>query len=112
VNDMADQNVFIKFDPEKISITALSLDLQRKRMMELISSIHGKAEALSGSWQGDSAAMYIEKMRGLHVSGEELANALSGFSQDLVSASGIYKAGETGAKQKNETLPTEGIFLI
>ncbi|HWQ79797.1 MAG TPA: WXG100 family type VII secretion target [Anaerovoracaceae bacterium] len=109
---MADQSIFIKFDPEKISNIAFNLDLQKKRMTELINSIQGRAEALEGSWQGDSAALYLEKMRGLHVSGRELANVLSAFSQDLVSASGIYEAGETGAKQKAEALPTDGVFLV
>jgi uncharacterized protein YukE len=67
---------------------------------------------LGGVWQGDSAALYGEKIKVLDANSAELAAKLQVLSQDLAQASGIYKAGEGDAKQKAEGLPTDGVFLV
>lgn len=109
---MADTSVFIKFDPEKIMGVAMNMERQHKRLVQSIANIKKDSENLANSWLGDSSTLYMDKVRELNAEGEEMAKILLAFSQDLASASGIYKAGETQAKQKAESLPTDGVFLV
>lgn len=109
---MADTNMFIKFDPEKIMAVATNLEQQHKRHTGSVSSIIKKSESLMSSWDSDSAKLYKEKAKELKEQGDEIATMLLQFSQDLAKASGVYKAGEAGAKQKAEALPTEGVFRV
>lgn len=109
---MADKNVFIKFDPQKISAVAVNLESQQKRLQKSIANINKKTESLMVSWQSDSATAYIEKERKLYARGEEMAQILLSFSQDLATVSGIYKTGEEQAKKGAESLPVDGVFLV
>ena len=109
---MAETNVFIKFDPEKISAVATTLERQHKRLIESLSNISRRSESLANSWLGDSAELYMDKIIELKTQGDELAKILSALSKDLASASGIYKSGEEQATRKSESLPTDGVFLV
>lgn len=109
---MADKSDFIKFDPEKILEMSVILDRQHKRFTQCTANIKKKADGLKGVWQSDSAGLYAEKMKLLDAQSAELAKKLNAFSQDLATASGIYKKGEADAKHKAEGLPTEGVFLV
>lgn len=103
---------FIKFDPEKIMEVSVKLEQQYKKFTQAVASIKNRSESLVGSWQSDSADIYMEKIKKLDTLSVEVAEILLSFSKDLAKASGVYKAGETGAKQKAEALPTDGVFLV
>lgn len=109
---MAESGLFVKFDPEKISGVATNLEFQHKRLIQNLANIKRKAENLKANWQGDSAELYMKKIKEFDTQGTEMAKIFLAFSQDLASASGIYKTGETQAKQKAEALPTDGVFLV
>ena len=101
---------FIKFDPEKIMDVSTRLEQQHKRLVTCTAAIKRKAESLSGSWQSDSSAEYIAKIKEVDAQSEEAAKILLSLSKDLATASGIYKAGETKAKDEADSLPTSGVF--
>lgn len=103
---------FIKFDPEKIMDVSIKLEQQHKKFTQAVGSIKKRSESLMGSWQSDSADIYMVKKKELDTLSVEVAEILLSFSQDLAKASGVYKAGEAGAKQKAEALPTDGVFLV
>ena len=109
---MADKGVIIKFDPVRIAEVATNLENQHKRFLKSLASAKKKAEGLNGLWQGESADLYLEKMRMMEEQGEEMAKIMLAFSVDLAQTSGIYKTGETNAKLKAESLPTDGVFLV
>jgi WXG100 family type VII secretion target len=109
---MANRSDFIKFDPEKIMEASLNLDRQHKRFLECTANIKRKADSLRGVWQGDSAVLYADKLNELDRISAEITKRFVSFTQDLSSASGIYRKGETDAKRQAEGLPTEGVFLV
>lgn len=109
---MADRTGFIKFNPEKILEVSQNLDRQYKRFVECTANIRKKADSLQGVWQGDSATLYAEKIKALDTISVEIAKQLVSYTDELVSVSGIYKKGETDAKQKAQGLPTEGVFKV
>ncbi len=109
---MVETSVFIKFDPEKILAVAVKLVNQHERLTRSIANIKRKSQNLTASWQGDSSNLYMDKINELSVQGEDMEKVLLAFSQDLMNVSGIYKAGETQAKQEAESLPTDGVFLV
>ena len=101
---------FIKFDPEKILEVSVRLEQQHKKLIQCTAAIKRKSESLLGSWKSDSSAIYIEKTKEVDTQSETAAEILLALSQDLASASGIYKAGEGSAKKEAESLPTSGVF--
>lgn len=103
---------FIKFDPEKIMDISIKLEQQHKRFNLCVSNIQKKSEGLMNNCQSDSLTLYTDKIQELNLKSEEMGKVLLAFSQDLANASGIYKIGETNAKQKSESLPTDGVFLV
>jgi WXG100 family type VII secretion target len=109
---MADNGAFIKFDPERISLVAANLEKQQALFVKSAADIHNKSESLMANWQGSGAAAYGEEERKLYERGGELAKALLTFSQNLATVSGIYKTGESAAKQEAESLPVDGVFLV
>lgn len=112
LGQIANDSEQIKFDPEKLMEASEKLTGQYKRYVQCIASIKRKAENLLGSWQGDSSALYIEKIKELDLQSTETATALQTLASDLAEASGIYKTGEADAKKKAESLPTDGVFLV
>ena len=109
---MADLSVFLKFDPEKIQNAGMNLENRHKRFVQSIERIRKCNNSLQASWKGDSADEYIKKVNDLDMLVEDLEVKLLQLSQDLAAASGVYKAGETQATQRVESLPTDGIFKI
>ena len=109
---MADRTDFIKFDPEKILEVSQTLDRQHKRFVECTTNIKRKADSLRGVWQGDSATLYAEKLKELDAITLEIAKKFVSYTEELRTVSGIYKKGETDAKQKAQGLPTEGVFKV
>jgi|LSQX01.3.fsa_nt_gb WXG100 family type VII secretion target len=105
-------SVFIKFDPEKIQDVANKLGNSSKDVSFGILGMKQQAMNLSTYWVSDSAAMYLEQANSLFDKAEEMCEMLQEFEQDLREVSGIYKTGETQAKNKSEALPTEGVFLV
>jgi len=102
----------IKFDPEKILEVSQNLENLNRRFGECTSAIKSRADSLKGVWQSDTATLYDERMKELDTKSNEMASDLKALSQDLASASGIYKKGEADAKAEAETLPTDGVFLV
>ncbi len=109
---MANRSDFIKFDPEKILEASLTLDRLHKRFTECTTNIKKKADSLRGVWQSDSAALYAEKISDLDAISIDISKRFVSYTQELASASGIYKKGETDAKQEAQELPTQGVFKI
>jgi len=103
---------FIKFDAGEIMKVSVKIEQQYKKFTQAAESIKKRFDSLMGSWQGDSAEVYRTKIKELDVQSAEMAEALISFSQDLAKVSGVYKAGEAGAKQNAEALPTDGVFLV
>jgi len=108
---MANEGVFIQFDPEKILEASQTLESLHKRFVQGAANIKSKADSLKSVWQSDSATLYAEKMEGLHQRSEELAVRLQSLSRDLAQASGIYRKGEADSTTEAQGLPTEGVFL-
>lgn len=108
----ASRQDFIKFDPEKIMAVSDKLEQQHKRFTQTAASISKHAERLMASWQGDSAEAYIAKIKELDTQSIEIAGELLVLSKSLAQASGIYKTGESDAKQETESLPVDGVFLV
>ena len=102
---------FIKFDPEKIMEVSTRLDQQHKRLIQCSNAIKKKSENLLGSWRSDSSDVYIGKIKELDAQSEVAAKILLTLSQDLATASGVYKTGEADAKKLAESLPTSGVFF-
>lgn len=109
---MESRSGFIKFDPEKILEMSVVLDRQHKLFTQYSTNIKKKADSLKSIWQSDSATLYAEKIEALDTKSIEIGKRLLSLSQDLANASGIYRKGETGAKQEAERLPTDGVFLV
>lgn len=109
---MAEQGLFVKFNPEKISLVAAKLESQHKRLLQSLANIRKYASNLKNDWQGDSADLYIQEITTLQDQGEELATFLLSFSYDLAKVAGVYVAGEGQAKKKAEALPTDGVFRV
>lgn len=109
---MAETGVFIKFDPEKLAEISVKLEQYYKQFIQHTESIRKKSEAMIGIWQGDSANLYISKVKELDAQRNESADVLLSFSRKLAEASGIYKTGETDAKIIAESLPTDGVFRV
>ena len=103
---------FIKFEPEKILNVSINLEHQHKKLVQCASSIKKEAGTLTASWRGDSSVSYDKKINKLDSESEEMARILLSLSNNLATASGIYKTGEASAKKQTETLPTEGVFLV
>ena len=103
---------FIKFDPEKIMEVSVKLSQQYNKFVQCTSTINGASEGLATSWLGSSSVLYNKKMKELGSESEAAAKILLSLSEDLATASGIYKTGESNAKQANEALPTDGVFLV
>jgi WXG100 family type VII secretion target len=109
---MADTGIFIKFDPERIMEVSEQLARQHKRFIQCSANIKKKSEKLTGSWQSDSATLFMGKIRDIDTQSAEMAKLLLEFSQKLASVSGIYREGEAGATREAEALPTSGVFLV
>ena len=101
---------FIKFDPEKIMEVSERLRQQHKRLTTCAGNIKRKAESLQGSWQSDSYAEYIKKIKEADEQSGEAAKILLALSQVLASASGLYKTGATKVNDKASSLPISGVF--
>ena len=109
---MADQSaIFIQFEPEKILEASQNLDKLTKQFSQSKNNVLSKVTSLNGFWKSNSATLFAEKMMELDEKSDELIIRLEKFYDDLVQASGIYKQGETHAKQEAEKLPIDGVFL-
>ena len=109
---MANGNYFIKFDPAVLLAASADLDRHYQNYKDCVSEIKVKTDALRVGWKGECAAEYADAIGGLEVQGVKFAEKLRLFGKSLADSSGIYKAGESAAKQKAEGLPTKGVFRI
>jgi len=108
---MANEGVFVKFDPEKILEVSQTLEDLHKRFLQVTDSMKRKSDSLINVWQSDSATLYAEKLEEIYAQSDVLAGRISSLSRDLGQASGIYRKGEADSVKEAQGLPTEGVFL-
>jgi WXG100 family type VII secretion target len=106
------QTGFIEFDPVRIAEVSGKLEQQHNVLTRSLADIKQKSGTLQSEWRGGSAEAYFSKVAELDQHGTEFARILLAFSQNLAQASGIYKEGETRARQAAEALPTDGVFRV
>ena len=102
----------IRFDPVVITDVATEMGGEIAAMCDAIEGIRQRNESLKGDWKGDSGEEYFSQCKKLDEQAEKLLDQLRLLSQNMTDAARIYQKTEDANTQQNQSLPTEGVFIV
>ncbi len=102
----------LKYDPEKIQATSVSIKTKYSNYESCVSNIKTKINNTKRSWESESASSFFDKFNEIEEKSNSVSKEILYLSNMLTEVSGIYGKSQEDAKVTTEALPTEGVFLV
>lgn len=97
----------LRVTPEKLISTAQTFSSSAGTVQNLTSSMMSEVDSLNGTWSGEAAAAYYNKMHGLQDSINKMIRMINEHATDLQAMAQAYQEAERSGQEAAAALQTD-----